>query len=385
MIKMNFELEEKHKLVRRSVRNFAEKILAPLAPIMDREEKFYPEIIKESSMMNLWGITIPEKYGGAELDIITYLISIEEISRICASTALTMSVHNAFGTIPIYKLGNEEQKDRFLHDLTSGKKIAGFSWTEPNAGSDARSIECMAVEDGKDFVLNGSKIFVTNGAIASVFLVGTRYQTSDNQKGFTLVIVEKDMVGFEIGPKENKMGMRGNPTTSLYFNDVRVPKGNVLGNLQNGFKYAMQMLDFGRIGIAAQALGIAQAAYEHSVNYAKGRIQFKKPISQFQGVSFKLAEMATKIDAARLLVYRAGYMSEQNKSFSKEAAMCKLFASKVARQVSQEALQIHGGYGYMKDLPIERYYRDAKACEIYEGTSEIMKLIIANQILRGNI
>ena len=382
---MNFELEEKHKLVRRSVRNFAEKILAPLAPIMDREEKFYPEIIKESSMMNLWGITIPEKYGGAELDIITYLISIEEISRICASTALTMSVHNAFGTIPIYKLGNEEQKDRFLHDLTSGKKIAGFSWTEPNAGSDARSIECMAVEDGKDFVLNGSKIFVTNGAIASVFLVGTRYQTSDNQKGFTLVIVEKDMVGFEIGPKENKMGMRGNPTTSLYFNDVRVPKGNVLGNLQNGFKYAMQMLDFGRIGIAAQALGIAQAAYEHSVNYAKGRIQFKKPISQFQGVSFKLAEMATKIDAARLLVYRAGYLSERNKNFSKEAAMCKLFASKVARQVSQEALQIHGGYGYMKDLPIERYYRDAKACEIYEGTSEIMKLIIANQILRGNI
>jgi len=385
MIKMNFELEEKHKLVRRSVRTFAEKILAPLAPIMDREEKFYPEIIKESSMMNLWGITIPEKYGGAELDIITYLISIEEISRICASTALTISVHNAFGTIPIYKLGNEEQKDRFLHDLTSGKKIAGFSWTEPNAGSDARSIECMAVEDGKDFVLNGSKIFVTNGAIASVFLVGTRYQTSDNQKGFTLVIVEKDMVGFEIGPKENKMGMRGNPTTSLYFNDVRVPKRNVLGNLQNGFKYAMQMLDFGRIGIAAQALGIAQAAYEHSVNYAKGRIQFKKPISQFQGVSFKLAEMATKIDAARLLVYRAGYMSDQNKSFSKEAAMCKLFASKVARQVSQEALQIHGGYGYMKDLPIERYYRDAKACEIYEGTSEIMKLIIANQILRGNI
>jgi len=356
---MNFELEEKHKLVRRSVRSFAEKVLAPLAPIMDREEEFYPEIIKEISMMNLWGITIPERYGGAELDFISYLISIEEISRICASTGLTVSVHNAVGALPIYKWGNEEQKERFLNDLASGKKIAGFSWTEPNAGSDARSIECMAEEDGKDFVLNGSKIFVTNGAIASVFLV--------------------------IGPKENKMGMRGNPTTSLYFNDVRVPKENVLGKLQNGFKYAMQMLDFGRIGIAAQALGIAQAAYEHSVKYSKGRIQFGKPISQFQGVSFKLAEMATKIDAARLLVYKAGYMSERNKSFSKEAAMCKLFASKVARQVSQEALQIHGGYGYMKDLPIERYYRDAKACEIYEGTSEIMKLIIANQILRGNI
>ncbi len=385
MITMNFELEEKHKLVRRSVRNFAEKIIAPLAPIMDKEEEFYPEIIKELSMMNLWGITIPEKYGGAELDSINYLISIEEISRICASTALTVSVHNALGAIPIYKWGNEEQKERFLYDLASGKKIAGFSWTEPNAGSDARSIECMAVEDGKDFVLNGSKIFVTNGSIASVFLVGTRYQTIDRQKGFTLVIVEKDMVGFEIGPKENKMGMRGNPTTSLYFNNVRVPKENVLGKLQNGFKYAMQMLDFGRIGIAAQALGIAQAAYEHSVKYSKGRIQFNKPISQFQGVSFKLAEMATKIDAARLLVYRAGYMSDRNKSFPKEAAMCKLFTSKVARQVSQEALQIHGGYGYMKDLPIERYYRDAKACEIYEGTSEIMKLIIANQILRGNI
>jgi len=382
---MNFELGEKHKLVRRSVRSFAEKIIAPLASNMDKEEKFYPEIIKEISKMNLWGITIPEKFGGADLDSINYLISIEEISRVCASTALTVSVHNAFGAIPIYKWGNEEQKERLLYDLASGKKIGGFSWTEPNAGSDARSIECMAIEDGKDFVLNGSKIFVTNGALASIFLVGTRYQTIDRQKGLAIVIVEKDMAGCEIGPKEHKMGMRGNSTTSLYFNNVRVPRENILGKLQNGFKYAMQMLDFGRIGIAAQALGIAQAAYEHSVKYSKGRIQFKKPISQFQGISFKLAEMATKIDAARLLVYRAGYMSERNKNFSKEAAMCKLFASKVARQVSQEALQIHGGYGYMKDLPIERYYRDAKACEIYEGTSEILKLIIANQILKGNI
>ncbi|MHA1670764.1 MAG: acyl-CoA dehydrogenase family protein [Promethearchaeota archaeon] len=382
---MNFELEDRHKLVRRSVRTFAEKLLGPLASIMDREEEFYPEVIKELSKMNLWGIKIPEKYGGAELDTISYLISIEEISRICASTALAVSVHNGIGALSINRWGNEELKDKYLRELALGEKIAAFSWTEPNAGSDARSIETMAVDDGKDFVLNGSKIFVTNGGIASIFLVGTRFQTTDGSKGFTILIVEKDMEGCEIGLKENKLGMRGNPTRSLYFNNVHVPKENVLGNLQDGFKYAMQMLDVGRIGIAAQALGIAQAAYEHSVEYSKGRIQFKKPIAQFQGISFKLAEMATNIDAARLMLYKAGHMYERNVNFSKEAAMCKLFASKIARQVSQEALQIHGGYGYMKDLPIERYYRDAKACEIYEGTSEVMKLIISNQILKGNI
>ncbi len=382
---MNFELTEKHQLVRRSIRNFAEKKIAPHAAMMDKEARILPEILEELSKMNLWGILIPEKYGGAELDTLSYIITIEEISRICASTGLTLTVHNALGASTLYKWGNEEQKERFLFDLTSGKKIIGFSLTEPNAGSDARGIESLAIEDGNYFVLNGSKIFVTNSEIGSVFLVATRYQTNDGQEGMAIMIVEKEMEGYELGPKEDKMGMRGNQTRSLYFNNVRVPKENILGQIKDGFKVAMETLDFGRIGIAAQALGIAQAAYEHSVEYSKGRIQFKKPISQFQGISFKLAEMATAIDAARLLVYRTAHLRDLNKNFSKESAMCKLFASKVARKTSQEAIQIHGGYGYMKDLPLERYYRDAKICEIYEGTSEIMKLIIANQILRGNI
>ena len=382
---MNFELTDKQKLVRSSVRKFAEDVLDPIAPIIDRDAEFSWDTAKELSKINAWGIQLPEKYGGAELDSISYAITIEEISRICASTGLTITVHNSVGAYPIYKWGTEEQKDRFLPELASGKKITGFTWTEPNAGSDAGGIECLAVEDGDDYILNGSKIFVTNGGIAHVLLVGTRFKKKNGEEGMAALLVEKDTEGYEIGKKEDKMGMRGNPTTSLYFNNVRVSKENVLGKISDGFKIAMHTLDVGRIGIAAQALGIAQAAYEHAVEYSKGRIQFKKPISNFQGVSFKLAEMATNIDAARLLVYRAAYMKDTRERFSKESAMCKYYAGKIARKATQEALQIHGGYGYMKDLPIERYYRDAKVCEIYEGTSEIMKLIIAQQILRGNI
>ncbi|TFG01671.1 MAG: acyl-CoA dehydrogenase [Promethearchaeota archaeon] len=380
---MNFELTDQQTLVRRSVRKFAEKVLAPIAPIMDREAFFDLDVAKELSKINAWGIQLPQKYGGACLDSISYVITIEEISRICASTGLTLTVHNSVGAYPILQWGTEEQKKRYLHDIASGKKIAGFTWTEPNAGSDAAGIECMAIEDGNDFILKGSKIFVTNGGIGTVFLVGSQYQTKNGEKGVATFIVEKGMEGYEIGPKEDKLGMRGNPTTSLYFHDIRVPKENILGSLRDGFKIAMHTLDVGRIGIAAQALGIAQAAYEHSLEYSKGRIQFKRPISEFQGVSFKLADMATKIDAARLLVYRAAFLKDIKKRFSKESAMCKLYASKIARQIAQEAIQIHGGYGYMKDLPLERYYRDAKVTEIYEGTSEIMKLVIANQILRG--
>jgi len=380
---MQFELTERQKLVRQTIRKFAEEVLAPVAPIIDREATFSWETAKELSKINAWGIQLPEKYGGAELDSISYAIIIEEIARVCASTALGVTVHNSVGAYPIYKWGTEEQKEKYLYDIASGKKIAGFTWTEPNAGSDAGGIECMATEDGDDFILKGSKIFVTNGGNGSVFIVGTKYQLNNGQKGVAALIVEKGMEGYEIGPKEDKLGMRGNPTTSLYFNDVRVPKENVLGNLNEGFKIAMQTLDVGRIGIAAQALGIAQAAYDHAVEYSKGRIQFKTPIAAFQGISFKIAEMITKIKAARLLVYHASFTKDMGERFSKEAAMCKLYASKVARQVTQEAIQIHGGYGYMKDLPLERFYRDAKVTEIYEGTSEIMKLVISNHYLRG--
>ncbi|MBD3256323.1 MAG: acyl-CoA dehydrogenase [Candidatus Lokiarchaeota archaeon] len=382
---MILELTDRQKLIRRSVRNFAEDILAPKAAIFDKEAKFDWNIAKKLSEIDAWGIQLPEKFGGADLDSVSYAIIIEEISRTCASTGLTLTVHNSVGAFPIYKWGTEEQKEKYLYDIAKGQKIAGFTWTEPNAGSDAQGIECMAKQDGDDFILNGSKIFVTNGGIGSVFLVGTRYQTIEGRKGVATVILEKEMDGFEVGQPEEKMGMRGNITTSLYFHNIRVPKENILGSLDDGFQIAMQTLDVGRIGIAAQALGIAQAAYEHSVEYSKGRIQFKRPISRFQGVSFKLADMATKIDAARLLIYRAAYIKDKKKRFSKESAMCKLYASEIAKDITKEAIQIHGGYGYMKDLPVERYHRDACVTSIYEGTSEIMKLIIAQQILKGNL
>ena len=276
---MDFELTDKQKLVRRKVRTFSEEVLEPVAPIIDKEASFSWETAKELSKINAWGIQLPEKFGGAALDSISYVITIEEISKVCASTGLALTVHNSVGAWPIYNWGTEEQKERLLPDIASGEKIAGFTWTEPNAGSDAGAIECMAVEDGDDLVLNGSKIFVTNGAVGDVFLVGTRYKLDSGEKGLATLIVESDMDGYEIGPKEDKLGMRGNPTSSLYFHDVRVPKKNVLGSLNDGFRIAMKTLNVGRIGIAAQALGLAQAAYEYSVKYFKERIQFYKPIS----------------------------------------------------------------------------------------------------------
>ncbi len=382
---MNFELTEKQKLVRSSVRSFSEDILGPIASNVDRDAIFSWEAAKELSKINAWGIQLPEKYGGADLDSISYAITIEEISRICGATGLGLTVHNSVGAYPILKWGTEDQKERFLYDIATGKKITGFTWTEPNAGSDAGGIECMAIEDGNDYILNGSKIFVTNGGVASVLLVGTKYKKKNGETGMAAILVEKDMKGYEIGKKEDKLGVRSNLTTSLYFNDIRIPKENILGKISDGFKIAMHTLDVGRIGIAAQAVGIAQAALEHAVDYAKGRVQFKKPISSFQGVSFKLAEMATNVDAARLLVYRAAYAKDTKERFSKESAMCKYFAGDIAKQVTLDALQIHGGYGYMKDLPVERYVRDAIVTSIYEGTSEIMKLIISQQILKGNL
>ncbi len=382
---MNFELNEKQKLVRHSVRKFSEEVLAPVAPIIDRNMKFSWETAKELSKINCWGIQMPEKYEGANLDSISYAITIEEIARVCASTALNITVHNSVGAFPINKWGTEEQKERYLYDVSTGKKIMGFTWTEPNAGSDAGGIECLAIQDGNDFILNGSKIFVTNGGVGSLFIVGARYQTSKGKKGIAAFIVEKEMDGFEVGKTEDKMGLRGSSTTSLYFKNVRIPKENVLGELDDGFKIAMKALDVGRIGIAAQALGLAQAAYESSLDYAREIIQFKKPIFTFQGVSFKLAEMATKIDNARFLIYRASVIKDKGIIFSKESAMCKYYATKIAEQITQEAIQIHGGYGYIKDLPIERLFRDAKVPPIYEGTNDIMLIIIAGEILKGNI
>jgi len=382
---LNFELNEQTKLLRYGMRKFAQDILLPFAPIVDREATFSWETAKELAKINAWGIEIPERYGGAQLDSMSYAITIEEISKVCASTGLNVSAHNSLGVYPILKWGTEGQKEKFLPDLASGKKIAGFAMTEPNAGSDVRSINCLAKQLDKGFLLNGSKIFVTNGGIASILIVISRYKTETGKEGMVAFILDKNTDGYEIGKIEDKMGMRGSSTTSIYFKDVFIPNEQILGPLQDGFKIAMQALDVGRLGIAAQALGIAQAAYEHSVEYSKERIQFNKPIASFQAISFKLAEMATKLETARLLVYKVAAMRDQCKNFSKEVAMSKYYSSKIAQEITQDAIQIHGGYGYMKDLPLERYYRDAKACEIYEGTTEIMKMVISQQILRGNI
>ncbi len=382
---VKFNINERNELLRRSMRKFAEDILGPVAPIVDRESKFSWETAKELSKINAWGIEVPEEYGGAGLDPISYAIIIEEISRVCASTGLNVSAHNSLGVFPILNWGTKSQQEKYLYDIATGKKIIAFAWTEPNAGSDAGGIESLAIQKGDDFILNGSKIFVTNGGNASIIIAGAQFLTEKGERGLGAFIVERNMEGYEIGKKEDKLGIRGSSTTSLHFNNIRVPKENILGNLNDGFKIAMQTLDVGRIGIASQALGIAQAAYERSVEYSKGRFQFNRPISKFQGISFKLAEMATKIEAARLLINKAASKRQIGANFTKESAMCKYFASEVARDVTQEALQIHGGYGYMKDLPIERYYRDAIATPIYEGSNEIMKLIISQQILRGNI
>ncbi|MBN1801139.1 MAG: acyl-CoA dehydrogenase family protein [Candidatus Lokiarchaeota archaeon] len=382
---LNFEYNEQLKLLKKSVRNFAESVLGPIAKIADEKARFSWETAAELSKINAWGIQIPEKYGGAELDTISYAITIEEISRICASTALNVSAHNSLGAYPIFKWGTEEQKKRYLPDISCGKKICAFALTEPNAGSDAGGINSLAVQDGEGFILNGSKIFITNGGIASTLLAISKCKMENGDKGLAAFILESDMDGYEVGKKEDKMGMRGSDTSSIYFNNIRVPKENMLGAPSDGFKIALNALDYGRVGIAAQSLGIAQAAYEHSVNYANSRIQFGKSISNFQAISFKLAEMSTKIETTRLIIQKTAFMRDKGINFSKEAAMSKYIASKVAREVVEESIQIHGGYGYMKDLPLERYYRDAKACEIYEGTSEIMKSIISQHILRGNL
>ncbi len=381
---LNFEYNEQLKLLKKSIRTFAESVLGPIAKIIDEEARFSWETAAELSKINAWGIQIPEQYGGAELDTISYAITIEEISRICASTGLNVSAHNSLGAYPIFKWGTEKQKERYLPDISSGKKICAFALTEPNAGSDAGGINSLAVQDGEGFILNGSKIFITNGGIASTLLAISKCKMENGEKGTTAFILDSDMDGYEVGKKEDKMGMRGSDTSSIYFNEIYVPRDNMLGSHSDGFKIALNALDYGRIGIAAQSLGIAQAAYEHSVEYAKTRCQFKKPISSFQAISFKLAEMNTKIETTRLLIQKTAFMRDKGMNFSKEAAMSKYMASKVAREVAEEAIQIHGGYGYMKDLPLERYYRDAKACEIYEGTSEIMKSIISQHILRGN-
>lgn len=379
---MNFKLSEEHEMIRKMVRDFARNEVAPTAAERDEEERFDREIFDKMAELGLTGIPWPEEYGGIGSDYLAYCIVVEELSRVCASTGVTLSAHTSLAGWPIYKFGSEEQKQKFLRPMALGEKIGGYGLTEPGSGSDAGGMKTTARRDGDDFILNGSKIFITNGGIADIYVVFAVTDATQKHKGTSAFIVESDTPGFSVGKKEKKLGIRSSPTTEIIFEDCRVPAANMLGAEGEGFKIAMMTLDGGRNGIAAQAVGIAQGALDAATDYAKERVQFGKPIAQQQGVGFKLADMATSIEAARLLTYQAAWLESEGLPYGKESAMSKLFAGDTAMKVTTEAVQIFGGYGYTKDYPVERYMRDAKITQIYEGTQEIQRLVISRMITK---
>ncbi len=381
---MNFELSEEQNLIRETVRAFAEKELVEGAKERDEEERFDRELMFDKlAELGLTGIVFPEKYGGADADYVSYAIAVEELSRVCASTGVTLSAHLSLGANPIWMFGTEEQKQKYLVPLAEGSKMGAFALTEPSAGSDAGGTRATAVRDGNDWVLNGAKIFTTNGGGAEIYIVFARSdKDAEKHHGISAFIVEKDTPGFTFGKKESKMGIRASMTRELVFDNCRIPAENLLGPEGEGFKVAMKTLDGGRIGIAAQALGIAQGAFDTAVDYAKERKQFDQTITRFQGIQFMLADMATQIEAARLVVYQAAYRASAGLSYSKESAMAKLHASETAMYVTTKAVQVLGGYGYTRDFPVERMMRDAKITEIYEGTNEIQRVVIGSLICR---
>ena len=378
---MDFNPCMKHSAMRKTVRKFAEAELGPISHEIDREARFPREVIEKMRPLNYFGLQVPKKYGGAELDTISYAITIEEISRVCAAVGLCITVHNSVGTYPIVLFGTEEQKERFLPKLAGGDYIGAFCLTEANAGSDAGAVETTAVYENGEYIVNGTKVFVTNGGICDLALVFAVMDLEDRRAGAGVFLVEKGMPGFSVGELEDMCGMRANPVSSLFFEDVRLPAGHMLGRPGEGLKIGLSALDTGRIGIGAQALGIAQAAFEAAVKYSKERQQFKKSISSFQTIQNYIADMATEIDAARLLLYRACAFKDAGRPYGAEAAMAKLYCSTVASRVTNRALQIHGGYGYSKEYDVERYFRDAKVTEIYEGTSEVQRMVIARAVL----
>ena len=377
---MQLHFTEEQEMMRNVVREFARTEIAPFVERMERGE-FPRPILSKMAELGLMGITVPEEYGGAGMDFVSYIIAIHEISKVSATVGVILSVHTSVGTNPILYFGTEEQKKKYVPKLASGEYLGAFCLTEPGAGSDAKSLKTKAVRQGDCYILNGSKIFITNGGEADTYIVFAR--TDPNEKGsrgISAFIVEKDTPGLIIGKDEKKMGLHGSRTVQIMFEDAKVLAENLLGEEGQGFKIAMANLDSGRIGIAAQALGIAEAALEHATAYAKERIQFGKPIAEQQGVAFKLADMATAVEATKLLVYRAAFLRAQGLPCGKAAAMAKLFASKTAMENAIEAVQIFGGNGYTKDYPVERLFRDAKVCEIYEGTSEIQRLVISKYL-----
>jgi butyryl-CoA dehydrogenase len=379
---MNFKLTDQQQMIQTVFKEFAEKEVEPIAAEIDKSCEFPIENVKKMAEADMMGIPFPQEYGGAGADTLSYIIGVEELAYRCATHSVILSAHTSLGAHPIYKYGNEEQKEKYLKPLAKGEKIGAFALTEPNAGTDAASQNTVAELDGDEYILNGNKIFITNAGVADIFIIMAMTDKSKGTRGISSFIVEKDTPGFSLGKKEDKMGINASDTRELIFQNCRIPKENLLGKEGMGFKIAMATLDGGRIGIAAQALGIAQRAVDETVEYVKEREQFGRPISKFQGLQWYIAEMATKVEAARNLVYKAALTKDAGKSFSSEAAMAKLMASETAMAVTTKAVQIFGGYGYMKEYPIERLMRDAKITEIYEGTSEVQKMVIAGSLLR---
>jgi len=378
---MEFNLTEEQEMIRKSVREFAEKEIAPRAQEIDKEHRFPAEIIRQMGELGFLGLPIPEEYDGVGADTVSYAIAVEEVSRACGSTGITFAAHTSLACGPLLYFGTEEQKQKYLRPLATGKWIGAFGLTEPEAGSDAGATRTRAIRDGEEWVINGRKIFITNGSIADVIIITAVTDPAAGSRGITNFIVEKGTPGFKPWRDEDKMGLRGSITSELVFEDCRVPDANVLGRPGDGFKQFLQVLDGGRISIGAMALGLAQAAFEKATAYARTRVQFGQPIGKFQAIQWMLADMATEIDAARLMVYRAAWLKDQGARYTREAAMAKLYASEVAERAAFKAVQIHGGYGYMHEYDVERIYRDQRLCSIGEGTSEIQRLVIAREVL----
>ncbi|MCP4215154.1 MAG: acyl-CoA dehydrogenase [bacterium] len=379
---MDYLLTEEQQMLREMVSKFAKEEIAPVAR-ENQEKGIYPaEIIKKAGELGLMGIAYPPEYGGSGMDYVSYMLAIEEISRYCASTGVIISAHSSLGIDPIYRFGTEEQKKKYMPDLCSGKKIACHALTEPGAGSDAGSLATVAKLEGDNYILNGTKCFITNGEEADIAIIFALTEPEKKTRGISCFIVEKGTPGFSIGKHEDKLGIRASSTTELIFEDCAIPKENLLGQENKGFKVAMVTLDGGRLGIASQALGIAKASLEDAVAYSKDRVQFNQPICKFQSIQWMLANMSTEYESSWLLTYRASLMKDKEMVYSKEAAMAKLKAAETASFCANKAIQIHGGYGYIKEFDVERYLRDAKICEIYEGTDEIMRIVIAANLLK---
>lgn len=379
---MDFSLSKQESLFLQMIREFAEKEVKPLAAEIDEQERFPLETVEKMGKLGIMGIPVPKQYGGAGGSNLMYIMGVEELSRVCGTTGVIVSAHTSLCMAPILHFGTEEQKMRYLPELSSGKRIGAFGLTEPNAGTDASGQQTIAVADGDNYILNGTKIFITNAQYASVYIVIAMTDKAKGTKGISAFIVEAGTKGFSIGKKEKKMGIRGSATCELIFENCMIPKSNMLGKEGEGFKIAMWTLDGGRIGIASQALGIAQGAMDETVHYTKERKQFGKSIAQFQNTQFQLADLQTKVEATRLLVYRAAVKKDNGEKYSVDAAMAKLFAAETAMEVTTKAVQFHGGYGYTREYPIERMMRDAKITEIYEGTSEVQRMVIAANLLK---